>query len=156
IRRFRLHLHNQRGLALTSSYAAIRVLDPSDTVFFDTTLGGVGGCPYCGNGRAAGMAATEDFVQLLEMLGIPTGVNPDRLVEAVALASEIIGGPLDGHVSKAGPFPRGGQLYSTAMPVIETHEQALHFQRGPAVYAGQPRPWDEERSRSEQGTPETR
>jgi hydroxymethylglutaryl-CoA lyase len=142
IDRFALHLHNQRGLAMLSSYAAMQTLEPTDTLMLDTTLGGIGGCPYCGNGRLAGMVPTEDMVQLLEVLGIPTGVDVYALVEAVALASEIIGRPLDGHVSKAGPFPLGQKLYPTTVPAIETADQAQHFRLGPSVYAGQPTPWE--------------
>ena len=57
IRNYYLHLHDSRGLALATTYAALRVLDDRDEMFIDTTIGGVGGCPYCGNGRATGMAA---------------------------------------------------------------------------------------------------
>jgi hydroxymethylglutaryl-CoA lyase len=137
-----LHLHNQRGLAMLSSFAAMQTLGPRDTLMLDTTLGGIGGCPYCGNGRVAGMVPTEDMVQLLEILGIPTGVDLYELVEAVALASEIIGHPLDGHVSKAGPFPLGQRLYPLSVPAVETADQAQHFRLGPNVYAGQPTPWE--------------
>jgi len=139
---FALHLHNQRGLAMVSSFVAIQTLEPRDTLMLDTTLGGIGGCPYCGNGRVAGMVPTEDMVQLLEMLGTPTGVDLDELVEAVALASEIVGHPLDGHVSKAGPFPVGKRLYSLSVPAVETAEQAQHFRLGPGAYPGQPTPWE--------------
>jgi hydroxymethylglutaryl-CoA lyase len=139
---FALHLHNQRGLAMTSSYVAMQTLEPQDTLMLDTTLGGIGGCPYCGNGRVAGMVPTEDMVQLLERLGIRTGVDLYQLVEAVALASDIIGRPLDGHVSKAGPFPNGERLYPVSVPAVETADQAQHFRLGPDVYAGQPCPWE--------------
>jgi hydroxymethylglutaryl-CoA lyase len=139
---FALHLHNQRGLAMTSSYVAMQTLAPEDTLMLDATLGGIGGCPYCGNGRLAGMVPTEDMIQLLEMLGVPTGVDLYRLVETVELASRIVGRPLDGHVSKAGPFPQQGHLYPTSVPAVETAEQAQHFRLGPAVYAGQPCPWE--------------
>ncbi len=142
IKTFALHLHNQRGLALVSTYAAIMALDPSDTLKVDATLGGIGGCPYCGNGRAAGMAPSEDLFQLLETLGIPTGVDLYRLADAVALATRIVGRPLDGHVSKAGPFPFGSHLYPPSVPMVETHAQAEHFRLGPSVYEGNPRPWE--------------
>jgi hydroxymethylglutaryl-CoA lyase len=153
ISQFRLHLHNQRGLALTSTYAAIRTLGPEDTVYFDATIGGVGGCPYCGNGRAAGMAPTEDLVTLLEELGIPTGVDIYKLVDAVVLLTSIVGRPLSGQVSKAGPFPRGDRLYPKSVPVVETMEQAEHFIRGPEVYEGQPRPWEPDGQPAASGAP---
>ena len=45
---FRLHLHNGRNMAIGSAYAAMRVLGPEDTLELDGTIGGFGGCPYCG------------------------------------------------------------------------------------------------------------
>ena len=84
---------------------------------------------------------TENLVQLLEELGIDTGVDLYRLVEASHLASRIIGRRLEGHVSLAGPLPYGDHLYPESVPAIETHEQAQHFRLGPDVYAGQPTPW---------------
>lgn len=145
VRRFRLHLHNQRGMALTSVYAAIRALGAEDTLDIDSTIGGIGGCPYCGNGRVAGMAPTEDLVQLLEEMGIGTGVDLYKLVDVVWRAQEIIGRPLYGHVSNAGPLPYGEHLYPTSMPFIETPEQARHYRLGPSTYEGQglPTPWEE-------------
>lgn len=144
IRRFRPHVHNQRGMAVASTYAAIAALGSEDTLYIDTTIGGIGGCPYCGNGRAAGMAPTEDIVQMLEAMGVDTGVDLYKLVDAAVLASEILGRPLEGHVSKAGPLPSKDRLYSQELPLIETHEQAQHFRLGPAVTAGLPRPWKNE------------
>ena len=94
-------------MALPSIYAALRVLDERCELQMETTAGGVGGCPYCGNGRATGMAATEDVVNMLEEMGIETGVDLDKLIEAVWLLEEIIGRPTPGHVSKAGPLPHG-------------------------------------------------
>jgi hydroxymethylglutaryl-CoA lyase len=142
IRRIRLHLHDQRGMAVTSIYAALTSLGPQHTLDVDTTIGGIGGCPYCGNGRAAGMAPTEDIVQMLEEMGIATGVDLWKLVDAAAIAAEIVGRPLSGRVSQAGPLPRGEHLYPVTLPLIETVEQAQHFRIGPSAYAGQPRPWE--------------
>jgi hydroxymethylglutaryl-CoA lyase len=138
---FHLHLHNTRGLAVASIYAALVELDPTDTLMIETTIGGIGGCPYCGNGRAAGMAPTEDVVQMLEVMGIDTGVDLHKLVESVALASEIIGRPLNGHVSQAGPLPMSDHLYPEDVPVIETLSEAQHFRLGESVYENDRRPW---------------
>ena len=46
-----------------------------------------------------------------------------------------------GHVSKAGPRPRGENLYPAQMPFVETLDEASHFRKGPEVYAGQISPW---------------
>ena len=88
---FRLHLHNGRNMAIASAYAAMRVLGPEDTLELDGTIGGFGGCPYCGNGRATGMAPTEDLLHMMEDMGIPTGVDIDKLIECVWAAERIIG-----------------------------------------------------------------
>ncbi|MFG1646319.1 citramalate synthase [Amycolatopsis sp. NPDC049252] len=141
ITRFHLHLHNQRGTAPISAYTALRTLGEGCELVLDTTLGGIGGCPYCGNGRATGMMPTEDLVDLLEELGIDTGVDLDALIEAAVLLEQIIGHPTDSHVARTGPRPRGERLYAMDMPFVETLEQAQHFRLGPAVYAGAPAPW---------------
>ena len=143
IRTFNLHLHNTRGMALVSSYAAVKALSGTDTLRLQTAIGGMGGCPFCGNGRAAGLAPTEDLIYMLAEMGIPTGVNLEKLIAAVWLAEEIVGHPLWGHVSKAGPRPRGKKLYAMDMPFIETLDQAKHFIKGPGVYQGAPSPWKE-------------
>jgi hydroxymethylglutaryl-CoA lyase len=141
IKDFNLHLHNARGVALASVYAALRVLDSSDTLRLQSTIGGFAGCPYCGNGRAAMMIATEDLMHMLEEMGIHTGVDLSKLVEVAWLAEEVVGHPLYGFVSKAGPRPRYDRLYAMDMPRIETLEQAKHFIHGPKAYAGAPSPW---------------
>jgi len=141
VRRVHLHLHDQRGAAIVSAYQAIRSLPATMTLAVDTAIGGVGGCPYCGNGRATGMIATEDFVDMVEEMGIATGIDRDLLIEASVLAQEVFGHPLYGKVALAGPRPRGARLYPADMPFVETLDEASHFRRGPGAYAGQFRPW---------------
>jgi hydroxymethylglutaryl-CoA lyase len=136
---FHLHLHNQRGATLASYYEALQL----GAREFDTCLGGMGGCPYCGNGRSAGHVPTEDFVDLCHEMGVHTGYDLDKLIEAVAIAEEVVGHPLWGHVSKSGARPRGEALYPADMPFVETLEEAAHFRMGPAVYEGQLAPWRE-------------
>ena len=137
ISHFRLHLHNGRNMAIASAYAAMRTLGPDDTVELDGTIGGYGGCPYCGNGRATGMAPTEDLVHMMEDMGVNTGVDIDKVIGCVWMAERIMGRELFGHVSKAGPRPkRVEQLYDMNMPFVETLAQARHFKEGPAVYEG--------------------
>lgn len=141
---FFLHLHDARGMALPSIYAALRVLDDRHVLHLDVTAGGVGGCPYCGNGRATGMAATEDVVNMLEGMGIDTGVDLDRLLDAVWLLETIIGRPVPSHVGQAGPMPRtADQFYDPNLPLVETHDEARHFKSGPGVVEHQVRPWRE-------------
>jgi hydroxymethylglutaryl-CoA lyase len=141
IKNVHLHLHDARGMALPSIYAALRALDDTYMVQLDVVAGGIGGCPYCGNGRATGMAATEDVVHMLETMGIPTGVDLEKLIDAVWLLEEIIGRATPGHVSKAGPRPDRDSLYDPNLPLVETHEQARHFQLGDQVLRDGLRPW---------------
>ncbi|TNC29440.1 beta/alpha barrel domain-containing protein [Amycolatopsis alkalitolerans] len=141
IRTFHLHLHNTRGMAPISAYSALKLLDARHTVVLDASIGGMGGCPYCGNGRAAGLFPTEDLIYLLHALGYDTGVDLDALIEAAIDAEDVVGHRLYGHVSKAGGRPGPDQLYPMDMPFVETLEQAQHFRLGPSVYAGAPSPW---------------
>jgi len=144
VKEFRAHLHNSRGMAITSAYTAIKTLDSSDTLRMEGTLGGVGGCPYCGNGQATGMMPTEDFMHMLEGMGIETGVNMDKLIECVWLLERILGRQAWGHVSRAGPRPMTKErLFSANAPFVETLEQAKHFMYGPALYEGGITPWTE-------------
>jgi hydroxymethylglutaryl-CoA lyase len=138
-----LHLHDARGMALASIYAALRTLDERHEFQIETTAGGVGGCPYCGTGRATGMAATEDVVNMLNEMGIETGVDLDRLIDAVWVLEEIIGRQTPGHVSKAGPMPHGHALFDANLPLVETHEEVRHFKLGPEACEHQIRPWRE-------------
>src|SRR5579884_4301302 len=64
IKHVNLHLHNGRGMAPVSMYAAMRVLDETFTLSLDGTIGGMGGCPYCGNGRVTNMVPTEDIIHM--------------------------------------------------------------------------------------------
>ncbi len=139
IETFHMHLHNVRGATIASYYEALQM----GATEFDTSLGGMGGCPYCGNGRAAGHVPTEDFVDLCHEMGIETGYDLDKLIEAAIVAEEVVGHALKGHVSKGGPRPRGDRLYPLDMPFVETLEEASHFRNGPSVYEGQISPWQE-------------
>jgi hydroxymethylglutaryl-CoA lyase len=138
---FHLHLHDARGTALLSAYEALKVLGPEQTLILDSSIGGMGGCPYGGHGRMTRMIPTEDLVNLLHELGIPTGVDLAKLIDAALLAEEVVGHPLWGHVSKAGPRPRGDALFPMDLPFIETEEQAQHFRLGPSAYVGARSPW---------------
>jgi hydroxymethylglutaryl-CoA lyase len=143
VKRFHLHMHDARGMALPCLYQALRTLDESDTVLVDGALGGLGGGQYCGNGIASGMVPTEDFLHLLEGMGIDTGVDLGRIVECVWRLEELIGHAAFGHVSKAGPRPeRASERYSPNLPAIESLRGARHFRLGPDAYAGEAySPW---------------
>ena len=144
VNHIRLHLHNGRNMAIASAYAAMKVLGPDDTLALDGTIGGFGGCPYCGNGRSTGMAPTEDLLHMMDDMGVPTGVDIDKLIDCVWMAEDIMGRELYGHVSKAGPRPKTlDKLYDINMPFVETAEQARHFKKGASAYEGGLYPYSE-------------
>ena len=130
-----------------------------DSVHLDGTIGGFGRCPYGGHGRATGMMPTEDLMNMLEEMGIDTGVDLNKLIECVWMCEEIVGRPLMGHVSKAGRSPsKVEDLFDPNMPFVETMEQAKHFLTGPEAYEGGVYPWRElitspYRDRQETGLP---
>jgi hydroxymethylglutaryl-CoA lyase len=97
-----LHLHDTRGMAIANALAGMR-LGVRD---FDSSVGGLGGCPFAGNKGAAGNVATEDLVFLCEEMGVATGVDLDALVETAGLAEELVGHPLPGKVMKSGSLNR--------------------------------------------------
>ncbi|MFB3926116.1 MAG: hydroxymethylglutaryl-CoA lyase [Syntrophales bacterium] len=70
-----LHLHNTRGRGLANLYAALE----SGIRIFDTSLGGLGGCPFIAG--AKGNIATEDTVSMLHAMNIETGIDLDRVIQ---------------------------------------------------------------------------
>jgi len=79
------HFHDTYGQALTNIYACLQL----GIHTFDTSIAGLGGCPYAKG--ATGNVATEDVVYLLHGLGITTGLDLDRLVDAGAFISSVLG-----------------------------------------------------------------
>ena len=93
--RLALHAHDTRGTALTNCYRALTL----GISRFDTSAGGVGGCPYAPG--AAGNLATEDLVYMLEGLGVKTGVDLAKLVKASAFLEDQLGYTLPGKAYQA-------------------------------------------------------
>src|SRR5512136_2160058 len=90
-----LHMHDTRGTALANVLAG---LDAGITTF-DASVGGLGGCPYAPG--ASGNLATEDLVYMLHGMGYETGVDLGKLVDAGALAQELVGRRLPGRTLQA-------------------------------------------------------
>jgi len=90
-----LHMHDTRGTALVNVMAGLLL----GIRAFDSSAAGLGGCPFAPG--ATGNAATEDLVFFLHGLGIQTGVDVRKLVEAGAAIEEQLGRPLPGHVYQA-------------------------------------------------------
>ena len=91
------HMHNTRGLGLANCLAAYDV----GVRTFDSSLGGLGGCPYAPG--ASGNVVTEDLVFMFEAMGIRTGVDIEKLIAARApLMAGLPGEPVYGMTPEAG------------------------------------------------------
>ena len=84
------HFHDTRAMGLANVYAALQ----AGVRQFDASAGGLGGCPFAPG--AKGNVATEDVAMLCESIGYDTGLDMPKLLEAVALLSEMIGAPQGG------------------------------------------------------------
>ena len=96
--RIGLHLHDTRGLAVANAHAGLRL----GVDRFDSTVGGLGGCPFAGQKGAAGNICTEELVLLCEEMGIRTGVDLDALIEVGRMAERIVGHALPSELLRAG------------------------------------------------------
>ena len=94
------HFHNTRNTALANIAAAIEV----GVRVFDSSLGGVGGCPFAP--RATGNVATEDVVYMVHEMGFDTGLDLDVLIEASTWLEDQLGHRVPSLVAKAGGFPQ--------------------------------------------------
>ena len=97
-----LHLHDTRGMAIANAYAGLEM----GVRRFDSSVAGLGGCPFAGHQGAAGNVCTEDLVFLCDELGIATGIDLDALIECARLAEDVVGHPLPGSVMKGGTLER--------------------------------------------------
>ena len=92
-----LHFHNNRGVAMANLLAALT----AGVTCFDTALGGIGGCPYVP--QASGNLATEDVVFMLGDMGVMTGIDLSKIIQAARLLEKRLGYTLPGQVMKSGP-----------------------------------------------------
>src|SRR4051812_40225027 len=90
-----VHLHDTRGTALANALVALEL----GITTFDAAVGGLGGSPYAKG--AAGNLATEDLIFMLHGMGIATGIDLPKLVDAAAIAQELVGHPLTSKYFKA-------------------------------------------------------
>ncbi|KNX39970.1 Hydroxymethylglutaryl-CoA lyase YngG [Roseovarius tolerans] len=92
-----LHFHNTRGVGLACVMTGLA----EGVTHYDAAVGGLGGCPFAAG--ATGNICTEDLAYLLQESGYETGVDLDHLIDAAALAQDVIGRALPGQLLKAGP-----------------------------------------------------
>ncbi|MDX6623002.1 MAG: hydroxymethylglutaryl-CoA lyase [Solirubrobacterales bacterium] len=91
------HFHNTRGQGLANVLAALEAGVES----FEASFGELGGCPVPPG--STGNISTEDTVSMLHEMGVDTGIDLARLIEASRAAQEVLGRPLGAHVLRAGP-----------------------------------------------------
>jgi len=95
------HMHNTRGLGLANCLAAF----DAGVTTFDSSQGGLGGCPYAPG--ASGNVVTEDLVFMFEAMGVDTGVDLEKLIAVRSLlARGLPGEPIYGMTPEAG-LPKG-------------------------------------------------
>ncbi|WCM23376.1 hydroxymethylglutaryl-CoA lyase [Paraburkholderia bryophila] len=91
-----LHFHNTRGLGLANVLAAYE----AGARRFDAALGGLGGCPFAPG--ASGNICTEDLVNLCDEMGIPTGIDLEKLLTLSRGLPALLGHDMPGQLAKAG------------------------------------------------------
>lgn len=100
---FIAHFHDSRGTAIANCVAALE----AGVRYFDAAIGGVGGHPakvkY--GGGYTGNVCTEDLVDLLEAMGVRTGIDIAGLMEAGRYCETVLDRKLAGHVTHTGPNP---------------------------------------------------
>jgi hydroxymethylglutaryl-CoA lyase len=79
------HFHDTYGQALSNTLAALEL----GVWNFQSSVAGLGGCPYAKG--ATGNVATEDVVYMLHGMGIATGIDLDKLIDAGAYISDFLG-----------------------------------------------------------------
>ncbi|HEX5035357.1 MAG TPA: hydroxymethylglutaryl-CoA lyase, partial [bacterium] len=79
-----LHFHDTRGTALANVLAGIQ----SGVTHFDSSAGGLGGCPYAPG--ASGNLATEDLLYMLKGMEIETGIDLDKVVQASQIIAQAL------------------------------------------------------------------
>ena len=89
------HFHDTYGQALANTLATLEM----GVWQYDTSVAGLGGCPYAKG--ATGNVATEDVVYMLHGMGIETGIDLDRLIDAGHYISDFLGRPSQSRVARA-------------------------------------------------------
>lgn len=93
---FSLHIHDTRGLGLANVLAGLE----EGVAIFDSSIGGLGGCPVVAG--ATGNIATEDLANMLNEMGIETGVDTHKVIECARMVQTLLGRTLPSHVLQAG------------------------------------------------------
>lgn len=98
------HFHDTRGQALANILAAYNV----GVGIFDSSIGGLGGCPYAPG--AAGNVATEDVIYMFDGMKVKTGLNLNQLIETNKWLQPLINHELSSKVARVGPLKPLGKV----------------------------------------------
>jgi hydroxymethylglutaryl-CoA lyase len=85
-------------MGIANAYAGLEM----GVAIFDSSVAGLGGCPFAGHKGAAGNVCTEDLVFMCDEMGIETGVDLTKLIASARLAEDVVGHPLPGSVMQGG------------------------------------------------------
>lgn len=91
-----LHFHNTRGSGNANILAGLQ----AGITWFDSSFGGLGGCPFIPG--AAGNVISEDVIHLLHEMNIKTGIDLDKAIEVAKKVRDMVGHDLPGYILKAG------------------------------------------------------
>ncbi|MBC2642105.1 MULTISPECIES: hydroxymethylglutaryl-CoA lyase [unclassified Rhodococcus (in: high G+C Gram-positive bacteria)] len=92
------HFHNTRGQGLANAYAALE----AGCASFESSFGELGGCPVPAG--STGNIATEDLVSMFHEMGVETGLDLPRVIDAAREAQTVLGRKLTSHSIVAGPI----------------------------------------------------
>ncbi|MCU1643052.1 MAG: hmgL [Nocardia sp.] len=92
------HFHNTRGQGLANAYAALE----AGCTSFESSFGELGGCPVPAG--STGNIATEDLVSMFHEMGVETGIDLRKMIEAALAAQQVLGRKLTSHSIVAGPI----------------------------------------------------
>lgn len=92
-RKFGLHMHDTRGMGLANILVALQ----NGFTTFESAIGGLGGCPFAPG--AAGNIATEDLINMIKEMGIPTEINLPKLIKITSLIKSSIKPDLTSHMA---------------------------------------------------------
>lgn len=96
VKKIAMHFHDTRGTALSNILQSYQL----GVTTFDSSLGGLGGCPYAPG--AQGNVSTEDVVYMFEGMGVKTGVDLKKLIEVNHWMAKQMDKALPSKVGKAG------------------------------------------------------
>lgn len=91
-----LHFHNTRGLAIANILAGME----AGMDCFDTAFSGLGGCPFVPG--AAGNVSSEDVLHMMDLMGIETGIDLDKVIAIGQEVNRLVNHTADGYILKAG------------------------------------------------------